>query len=189
MEGLFKGISETLKALGEIKIGRAALVCLILADTVGLGLFIVLICWRDLFLQLSPVKLAMLACAVTLPFVTLGAFMYHSTTHRNGDDHDDAALQSSVVYAVAMHLMFVLMALASVGMREIIPPPDWMPRQPAQTVLWLFSAFYIVCMTCSGIYRNTRIRFFLYAPFILVCVSALWGIGKPYGAHLGLWAP
>jgi hypothetical protein len=142
-----------LSEIAEIRPGRAALIALIAADIVGLGVLIVFVIWRDLFLSLDLGKLLLLSAATTMPFASFGTFAYHNGVVATDSAEADRELAGSVLFAVAMHLFYGLGALAAVALSTLFPIFPEPYRFAPVSIFWGLSGAYCINMALIGAHK------------------------------------
>ncbi|MGN6094550.1 MAG: hypothetical protein ACTHOL_19545 [Luteibacter jiangsuensis] len=138
------------ESLSTIKLDRATIILLVLADTLGCGLLVIFICWPDVFLVMEAIKLSMLAIALTLPFVTAGTFAYHIGSVNRDYEVASHGLATSVIYAVSAHVIIVLGALAAGAGGVMFSASSLSHAISPRTSFWIGSACYVVYMIAAG---------------------------------------
>lgn len=138
------------ESLSTIKLDRATIILLVLADTLGCGFLVTFVCWPDAFVGMDAIKLSMLAIALTLPFVTAGTFAYHIGSVNRDYEMASQGLMSSVLYAVSAHVIIILGALAAGAAGAMFSASSSSHAISPRASFWIGSAFYVTDMFAAG---------------------------------------
>lgn len=172
----------------NMELGRAAMLGLIIANTIGIGSLVIFICWNDLFLELDISKLLLLAVAMTAPFLSFGAFAYHVGEIKRDYEAVDKGLRGSMIYSMAAYLLFILGMLASIGLQAVFPihlSGAWQPTDKAR--FWAFSSFYVIFMMISGLAKEHNKPWLRWVPVALPVVFLFFQAIRALGLHFGWW--
>lgn len=164
-------MSNLKEIIAEIDIGRGAFLALILADVFGGGVLAILVCWPNQFFSIEPIRLGMMAVALTLPFVTLGAFSFQLAHHDRDYEKIEVDLRDTVIYSVASHLSNLLLCFLAIGLTKAMPPilTSWRPL-PDQMYFWTFSGLHVCNMFVIGQGTRSPIRKWWRTPLHLTAV-------------------
>jgi len=160
-----------MEAMSTIKLDRAAIILLVLADTLGCGLLVIFVCWPALITGIEAVKLGMVALALTLPFAAAGTFAYLVGLARQDYAVLPERLSTAIFYGVSMHVVVVLASLAAGELAMGAPSPVWLPAPTSvANAFWYGSAFYVLYMAYAGRSGSYGIGRRLIVPIVVVII-------------------
>lgn len=138
--------------VSSLPLNRAAVVVFVAADTVCLGALVLFLLAPSLFFSLPLAKLLLLSASLTVPVVALGTIAFQIGVARLDYSKLSEGLDTSIVYSVFLHLLWILAALSAYGLSILFPyrSVPWMPTG-GLPVFWMFSGLYVLQTVSVGV--------------------------------------
>jgi len=170
-------------SLLNLPVGRASLVGIVLADTIGTGSLAIFLYWPTLFLTLDVTKLLLLSFAITAPFISFGAFTMQlaAAANRKVALHD--GLGPTLAVATACHCVMSLLAMGLGSLWKFLGSVSFEPV----AVFWAYTALYAYTMAILSFHQPGRSRSTTVKLSLPIVAWAAYIVMAPVGRHFGWW--